>query len=133
MNEMFYFFVFFNALDPNNQKILCPPSIYEFERTGTNLNHPKVATGNWTRDKAHCSTLEWQAPFTFTPYGFLMNSISFRVFQELHFLMKTYFLLAILFLHLDQNHRNFCPNMSVSCFSMNVRNCWPNQDGEGRR
>ena len=34
------FLLFYNALDLNNQKILCLPSIYEFERTGTNLNHP---------------------------------------------------------------------------------------------
>jgi hypothetical protein len=36
------FFAFFNVLDLNNQKILWLPSIYQFERTGTNLNHPNV-------------------------------------------------------------------------------------------
>jgi hypothetical protein len=36
------FLLFYNALDLNNQKILWLPSIYEFERTGTNLNHPKA-------------------------------------------------------------------------------------------
>ena len=41
MNEMFYFLLFYNALDLDNQKMLCLPSIYEFERTGTTLNHPK--------------------------------------------------------------------------------------------
>ena len=40
--KCFIFFCFFisNALGLNNQKILCLPSTYEFERTGTNLNHP---------------------------------------------------------------------------------------------
>ena len=43
MDEMFYFFLlFYNVLDLNNQKILWLPSIYQFERTGTNLNHPNV-------------------------------------------------------------------------------------------
>jgi hypothetical protein len=32
----------YNVLDLNDQKILCLPSIYQFERTGTNLNHPSV-------------------------------------------------------------------------------------------
>ena len=40
--KCFIFLLFYNALDLNNQKILCLPSIYEFERTGTNLNHPTV-------------------------------------------------------------------------------------------
>ena len=44
MVEMFYFLLFYNALDLNNQKILCLPSIYQFERTGTNLDHPKLHT-----------------------------------------------------------------------------------------
>ena len=39
--KCFIFLLFYNALDLNNQKILCLPSIYQFERTGTNLNHPK--------------------------------------------------------------------------------------------
>ena len=43
MVEMFYFFAFlYNALDLNNQKILCLPSIYQFDRTETNLKHPTV-------------------------------------------------------------------------------------------
>ena len=42
MIEMFYFFLhFYNALDLNNQKILWLPSIFQFERTVHNLNHPK--------------------------------------------------------------------------------------------
>ena len=41
MNEMFYFFLlFYNDLDLNNQKILWLPSIFQFERTVHNLNHP---------------------------------------------------------------------------------------------
>ena len=36
------FFLFYNALDLNNQKKLCLPSIYQFERTETNLDHPTV-------------------------------------------------------------------------------------------
>jgi hypothetical protein len=44
--------LFYNALDLNNQKILWLPSIYEFERTGTNLNHPKIYlnTGSKTQN-----------------------------------------------------------------------------------
>ena len=39
--KCFNFFAFdYNAVDLNNQKILCLPSIYQFERTGTNLDHP---------------------------------------------------------------------------------------------
>ena len=38
--KYFNFLLFYNPLDLNNQKILWLPSIYEFERTGTNLNHP---------------------------------------------------------------------------------------------
>ena len=34
--------LFYNDLDLNNQKILCLTSIYQFERTGTNLNHPRA-------------------------------------------------------------------------------------------
>ena len=41
MDEMFYFFLlFYNVLDLNNQKNLWLPSIFQFESTGTNLNHP---------------------------------------------------------------------------------------------
>jgi hypothetical protein len=36
--------LFHNDLDLNNQKILCLPSIYQFERTGTNLDHPMENT-----------------------------------------------------------------------------------------
>ena len=44
MNDFFLIFlIFYNDLDLNNQKILCLPSIYEFERTGTNLNHPNTS------------------------------------------------------------------------------------------
>ena len=32
MVEMVFFLLFYNALDLNNQKILCPPSIYLLER-----------------------------------------------------------------------------------------------------
>ena len=38
--KCFIFLLFYNALDLNNQKILWLPSIYQFERTATNLNHP---------------------------------------------------------------------------------------------
>ena len=42
MDEMFYFFCFFySALDLNNQKILCLTSIFQFDRTVHNLNHPR--------------------------------------------------------------------------------------------
>ena len=34
--------LFYNDLDLNNQKILWLPSIYQFERTGTNLDHPSA-------------------------------------------------------------------------------------------
>ena len=41
MNEMFYFFLlFYYDLDLNNEKILCLPSIFQFERTVHNLSHP---------------------------------------------------------------------------------------------
>ena len=40
--KCFIFLLFYNALDLNNQKILCLPSIYQFERTGTNLDHPTL-------------------------------------------------------------------------------------------
>jgi hypothetical protein len=40
--KCFTFLLFYKALDLINQKILWLPSIYEFERTGTNLNHPTV-------------------------------------------------------------------------------------------
>ena len=44
MDEMFYFsLLFYNVLDLNNQNILWLPSIYQIERTGTNLNHPTEA------------------------------------------------------------------------------------------
>ena len=33
--------LFYNDLDLNNQKILCLPSIFQFERTVHNLSHPK--------------------------------------------------------------------------------------------
>ena len=32
MKCVFVFFLFYNSLDLNNQKILCLPSIYQFER-----------------------------------------------------------------------------------------------------
>ena len=42
MVEMFLFFLlFYNALILNNQKILWLPSIFQFERTVTDLNHPR--------------------------------------------------------------------------------------------
>ena len=46
---MFYLFLlFYNDLDLNNQKILWLPSIYQFERTGTNLNHaPPLQKSNY--------------------------------------------------------------------------------------
>ena len=48
---MFNFLIFlllFNALDLNIQKILCLPSIYQFERTETNLNHaPPLQKSNY--------------------------------------------------------------------------------------
>ena len=34
------FLLFYNALDLNNQKTLRMPSIYQFDRTVTDLNHP---------------------------------------------------------------------------------------------
>ena len=40
--KCFIFLLFYNALDLNNQKILCLPSIFQFDRTGTNLNCPKA-------------------------------------------------------------------------------------------
>ena len=43
MNEIFL--LFYNDLGLNNQKILCLPSIYQFERTGTNLDHPSYFKG----------------------------------------------------------------------------------------
>ena len=47
MNEMFLIFLlFYNDLDLNNQKILCLPSIFQFERTVHNLNHPNVLIWN---------------------------------------------------------------------------------------
>ena len=43
MKEIFNFFLlFYNDLDLNNQEILWPPSIYQFERAGTNLDHPRL-------------------------------------------------------------------------------------------
>ena len=43
MVEMFLFsLLFYNALDLNNQKILCLPSICQFERIVTDLNHPNL-------------------------------------------------------------------------------------------
>ena len=44
--KCFIFFAFYNALDLNNQKILCLPSIFQFERTVHNLNHPKRVPNN---------------------------------------------------------------------------------------
>ena len=41
-NYLGYFCIFDNVLDLNNQNILCLPSIFQFERTGTNLNHPNI-------------------------------------------------------------------------------------------
>ena len=43
------FVLVYNVLDLNNQKILWLPSIYQFERTGTNLNHPKLWGTNVTQ------------------------------------------------------------------------------------
>ena len=46
-------------LDLNNQKILCLPSIYQFERTGTNLNHPTVHSKLWSFSIIpHCLDLD---------------------------------------------------------------------------
>ena len=47
LNEwnVLFFLLFYNDLDLNNQKILWLPSIYQFERTGTNLDHPIVKKG----------------------------------------------------------------------------------------
>ena len=43
MDEIFDFFLlFYNVLDLNNQKNLWLPSIFQFERTVHNLNHPNV-------------------------------------------------------------------------------------------
>ena len=42
MVEMFYFLLFYNALDLNNLKILCLPSILLFERTVHKMNHPTI-------------------------------------------------------------------------------------------
>ena len=39
--------LFYNALDLNNQKMLCLSSIYQFERTGTNLDHPRECLRGW--------------------------------------------------------------------------------------
>ena len=38
------FLLFYNDLDLNNQKVLCLPSIYQFERTGINWNHPSLGS-----------------------------------------------------------------------------------------
>ena len=38
------FLLFYNDLYLNNQKILWLPSIYQFERTGTNVDHPSLHT-----------------------------------------------------------------------------------------
>ena len=46
MAKTIYFFAFFDDLDLKNQKILWLPSIFQFERTGTNLNHPSLVTDN---------------------------------------------------------------------------------------
>ena len=61
MDEMFYFY---NVLDLNNQKILWLPSIYQFERTGINLNHPtqhyskSMWTHNWNEELWVCTEIE---------------------------------------------------------------------------
>ena len=49
MDEFFYFLLFYNALDLNNQKILCLPSIYEFESSWGLLRLPVIqANGRLT-------------------------------------------------------------------------------------
>ena len=59
--KCFNLLLFYNALDLNNQKILCLPSIYQFERTGTNLDHPNIPTHenvlNQTKKKKNVETL----------------------------------------------------------------------------
>ena len=42
LNEwnVLFFLHFYNALDLNNQKILCLPSFFQFERTEHNVSHP---------------------------------------------------------------------------------------------
>ena len=47
------FLLFYIDLDLHNQKMLCLPSIYQFERTGTNLNHPRLHPVN-PRKHLHC-------------------------------------------------------------------------------
>ena len=38
--KCFIFLLFYDALDLNNRRILRLPSIFQFDRTGTNLNYP---------------------------------------------------------------------------------------------
>ena len=45
MNFFFKKTLFSNAFDMLNEKNLCLPSIYEFERTVHNLNHPNLHIG----------------------------------------------------------------------------------------
>jgi hypothetical protein len=40
--KCFLFLLFYNALELNNQEILCLPSIYQFDRTATDLSHPTL-------------------------------------------------------------------------------------------
>jgi hypothetical protein len=47
--NVLFFLLFYNVLDLNNQKILWLPSIFQFERTETNLNHP-MQYALWTLD-----------------------------------------------------------------------------------
>ena len=42
-----FFLLFYNTLDLNNQKVLCLPSIFQFERTVTDLNRLNLQLINW--------------------------------------------------------------------------------------
>ena len=79
--------LFYNDLDQNNQKILCLPSIFQFERTVHNLDHPIVVKWNkWvlqicvlhhpfsTFFKNWCNDLAW--------FHHLSNKFKFKTYPS---------------------------------------------------
>ena len=78
--DVVVFFAFYKALDLNNQKNLWLPSIFQFERTVHNLNHPSFYV--WFRFFMKQTLGETNADITIT----LLKKILFSPFKDNSFI-----------------------------------------------
>jgi hypothetical protein len=103
------FLLFYNALDLNNQKILCLPSIYQFDRTGTNLNHPTFLTMQSENNKFKHILILWPWIMKAVTLHQIIHSI---IAERCHLILNAITFLSLIFL--KQDWKGFWPKMPHS-------------------